>query len=142
MIVGRSVVFEPSHANLRSTFPANGSKSFKSTFDRSVQFLRFLSTNGLRFFLQFWYSKQPMFWIPVGWVPWYIEWMLSFPRAPIGSVSIQVWGIACITVVQMVGAAVVAILVLEKQGGPVTDKGKPMKMGAGGAGQESGKKEL
>ena len=82
-----------------------------------------------------------MFWIPRGWVPGYIEWVLSFPRAPIGSVSIQIWGIACITVIQMVGAAVVAAWVLDKQGVQQEKKGEAMKMGASG-GEKPGKKEL
>lgn len=78
----------------------------------------------------------------MGWVPWYIEWVLSFPAAPIGSVSIQIWGIACITVVQMVGAAVVATFILERQGPQMANKEKPMSMEAVGAGGSSGKKEL
>lgn len=45
-------------------------------------------------------------------MPWYVEWLLAFPRAPRGSVSIQIWGIACATVIQLVGAAVVATWVL------------------------------
>ena len=83
-----------------------------------------------------------MFWIPVGWVPWYIEWMLSFPRAPIGSVSIQIWGIACATVVQMVGAAIVAVFVLERKGPQTAEKGGPIKMEARETRNNSGKKDL
>ena len=121
---------------------ANGLKSFKSTFDLTVRTLRFLSTNGLRFFLQFWYSKQPMFWLPLGLVPWYIEWILSFPRAPIGSVSIQIWGVACLTVVQLVGAAVVAVFVLES-GAAQAGKGKqPMMMEAQQTVGKNSEKEL
>ena len=56
-----------------------------------------------------------MFWVPQGWVPGYVEWMLSFPRAPNGSVSIQVWGIACASVVGMVGSAIVASVVLMRE---------------------------
>lgn len=51
-----------------------------------------------------------MFWIPEGWVPGYIEWGLSFPRAPIGSVSIQVWGFAVGQVVTLL-SGVAAYLV-------------------------------
>ena len=36
-------------------------------------------------------------------MPWYVERILSFPRAPNGSVSIQVWGAACVTVIGIVG---------------------------------------
>lgn len=53
-----------------------------------------------------------MFWLPRGWLPSYVEWALSFPRAPTGSISIQVWGIACASVVQLVHQAVVASCLL------------------------------
>ena len=70
-----------------------------------------------------------MYWIPRGWAPTYVEWALAFPRAPRGSVSIQIWGIACATVVQIAGAAVVAgwVLIYEQM-----QKGRngKMKMGA------------
>lgn len=72
-------------------------------------------------------------------MPGYVEWLLAFPRAPTGSVSIQIWGIACATIVQLVGAAVVAglVLVREQQQGR-----QKMKMGVGGrGGQGEGKKE-
>ena len=73
-------------------------------------------------------------------MPGYVEWLLAFPRAPTGSVSIQMWGIACATVVQLIGAAVVAGLVLVRQ----EEQGRQKtKMGAGdGGGKREGKKEL
>ncbi|KAK4696780.1 tail-anchored protein insertion receptor, partial [Lecanoromycetidae sp. Uapishka_2] len=118
-------------------------KSFKTTFDRSVTFLRWGGTNGLRFFLQFWYAKRPMFWIPRGWVPRYVEWILAFPRAPTGSVSIQIWGIACATVVQLVGAAMVAGIVLMRERQQGGDRQEKMAMGAGDSGgKQKQKKEL
>ena len=73
-------------------------------------------------------------------MPGYVEWLLAFPRAPRGSVSIQIWGLACGTIVQLVGAAVVAglVLVREQQQGR-----QKMKMGAGAmGGKGGGKKEL
>lgn len=73
-------------------------------------------------------------------MPGYVEWLLAFPRAPTGSVSIQIWGIACATIVQLVGAAVVAgmVLVREQQQGR-----QKMKMGSEvTGGQGEGKKEL
>lgn len=73
-------------------------------------------------------------------MPVYVEWLLAFPRAPRGSVSIQMWGIACATIVQLVGAAVVAGLVLVRQQQQGTQK---TKMGAGAmGGKGEGKKEL
>ena len=72
-----------------------------------------------------------MFWIPKGWVPGYVEWVLSFPRAPTGSVSILIWEMACATVVQMVLAAAASVLVLEMSGKTRDEtKGKPMRMDA------------
>ena len=128
-----------SDANIYALIASN-LKSFKATFDRTVSTLRWIGTNGLRFFLQFWYSKRPLFWIPRGWVPGYVEWLLAFPRAPTGSVSIQIWGIACATIVQLIGAAVVAGLVLVRQ----QEQGRQkMKMGVGDRGEKGeGKKEL
>ena len=63
-----------------------------------------------------------MFWIPRGWLPGYVEWALAFPRAPRGSVSIQIWGIACGTVVRLIVSAVVAGYLLQAQG--TKEKGK------------------
>lgn len=123
---------------------ASSLKSFRNTFSQVVTVLRFLGTNGLRFLLQFWFAKQPMFWLPRGWVPGFVEWALAFPRAPWGSVSVQVWGIACATVVQLVGEAVVAGWVLVQKRREAEGKGREgMKMGAkaSGGGRE-GKKEL
>lgn len=53
-----------------------------------------------------------MFWIPAGWVPYYAEWLLSFPRAPLGSVSINIWGIACASMIALVGEGLAAAWVL------------------------------
>jgi len=100
-----------------------------------------------------------MFWVPSGWVPWYVEWLLAFPRAPRGSVSIQVWGIACAAVVRLVGEAGVAVwkVVMETRGGGEKSKagvkvemeaGKEKGMGMGGqamgvgVGVNGSKKEL
>ena len=57
-----------------------------------------------------------------------------------GSVSIQIWGIACASVVALVGSAVVASLVLvqEKRTGK---RKEGIKMGVGGGGSGE-KKEL
>ncbi|KAL8827709.1 MAG: hypothetical protein Q9170_006908 [Blastenia crenularia] len=116
---------------------ANSLKSFRNTFNQFITIARWLGTNGLRFFLQFWFAKRPMFWIPRGWIPGYAEFLLAFPRAPRGSVSIQVWGIACATVVQLVGAAAAAGWVLVQKKGEGNGREK-VEMRAEG----EGKKEL
>ncbi|KAI9712629.1 MAG: hypothetical protein M1812_006809 [Candelaria pacifica] len=131
----------------KTTESLNGSKA---SFDSTVTVARWLGTNGLRFFLQFWFARQALFWIPQGWLPSYVEWMLSFPRAPRGSISIQVWGIACTSVIQLVGGAVVALYVLATEQKAGKGKGSPQAFGVGGstptarsqAGTSERKKEL
>ena len=79
-----------------------------------------------------------MFWIPRGWLPGYVEWALAFPRAPRGSVSIQIWGIACGTVVRLIATAVVAGWMLQGQVTKEKSKGKMAMKGE----KETEKKEL
>ncbi|KAF2013867.1 CHD5-domain-containing protein [Aaosphaeria arxii CBS 175.79] len=112
----------------------NSIRTHRQTFTSAVSTLRWLGTQGLRFVLQFWFSKSPMFWIPQDWVPYYVEWLLSFPRAPLGSVSINIWGIACASMIALVGEALTATYVLatrkplpvgEKAGQPMAFEAKP-----------------
>ena len=49
-----------------------------------------------------------MYWIPSGWLPSTAEWLLAFPRAPTGSISFQVWGLACASVIALVSDALTA----------------------------------
>jgi len=49
-----------------------------------------------------------MFWLPRGWAPYYAEWLLSFPRAPLGSVSVNMWVLASAAVILLTHDAVVA----------------------------------
>ncbi|KAL8673039.1 MAG: hypothetical protein Q9168_002531 [Polycauliona sp. 1 TL-2023] len=127
---------------------ANSLKSHRQIFTRVVSTLRYLGTNGLRLLLQFWLAKTPMFWIPKGWVPNYAAFLLAFPRAPRGSVSVQVWGVACGTVVHIVFAAAAAGWVLLSNGEMTgTEKkaegmGMGMGMGMGTGPKGEGKKEL
>ncbi|KAF7115220.1 hypothetical protein CNMCM5793_001647 [Aspergillus hiratsukae] len=82
----------------------------KTSFDWSVKIARWLSTNGLKIFLQFYYSKTPVFALPAGWFPSYVEWVLSFPRAPRGSVSVQVWNSVCATAIAVMAEFVTSML--------------------------------
>ena len=52
---------------------ARDQQSFRSTFDSIVSKLRWLGTQGVNFFLNSWYAKQPMFWLPVGWIPYHAD---------------------------------------------------------------------
>lgn len=91
-------------------FQESSHEASKAKFDSTVNILRWLGTTGLKFLLPFWYAKQPMFWLPQGWFPYYVEWILSFPRAPIGSVSIASWQTACTGVVLLLSDTITAIL--------------------------------
>jgi tail-anchored protein insertion receptor len=73
---------------------------------------RFLATNGFKMYVQWSYAKVPMYWLPKGWLPWYGEWILSFPRAPTGAVSIQVWQFACAAVIGVVFDAVKGVMTM------------------------------
>jgi tail-anchored protein insertion receptor len=66
----------------------------------------------LQWFLPFWFPKEPIFWLPYGLFPHWAEWLLSFPRAPIGSVSIVSWQLACAGVIRLVFQTVTAIVAL------------------------------
>ncbi|KAL3264439.1 hypothetical protein ABHI18_000755 [Aspergillus niger] len=84
--------------------------SQKASFDWGVKIVRWFGTSGLKFFLQFWYSKTPVFHLPEGWLPYYVAWLLSFPRAPMGSVSIQIWSNVCATAITTMAEVVTAVL--------------------------------
>ncbi|CAJ0550388.1 Ff.00g103180.m01.CDS01 [Fusarium sp. VM40] len=81
----------------------------RSNFDRVLTVLRIVVTRAPQYFLPFWYATEPMFWLPHGWFPYYAEWILSFPRAPIGSVSIASWQLACTGVIALFSDLIVGI---------------------------------
>lgn len=95
----------------------------RTKFDTYLSTVRLVSTRGLQWFLPFWYSKEPMFWLPYGWFPYYVEWSASFPRAPMGSVSIVVWQWACTIILTMLMDSVVAVLGMSR--GTVQEQGAP-----------------
>ena len=105
-------------------------QAFRSQFDTVVGGGRWVFTTGMQTLIQFWHAKTPVFEYPRGWLPWYVEWVLGFPRAPYGGVSVNVWAAACRAVVTMGGDAITAVVVgmLEKQ----QQKGgkKPVMVGA------------
>ncbi|KAJ5144078.1 CHD5-like protein [Penicillium bovifimosum] len=104
--------------------------SHKSSFDWAVKIARWLSTNGLKIFLQFWYSKTPVFPLPEDWFPYYVQWIVSFPRAPLGSVSIQVWSNVCATAIavaaEVIGAMLVQVMGQKEQKKQATPVGAGM----------------
>jgi tail-anchored protein insertion receptor len=45
----------------------------RAKFDRYLTTARLVSTRGMQWFLPFWYGKEPMFWLPYGWFPYYFD---------------------------------------------------------------------
>ncbi|KAK7748035.1 GET complex subunit get1 [Cytospora paraplurivora] len=88
----------------------SGIDASRGTFDKTVSGARWFCTSGLRWFLPFWYSREPIFWLPHGWFPYYAEWLISFPRAPLGSVSVASWQLACAGVVALLADTIGAIV--------------------------------
>ncbi|KAI0974959.1 CHD5 domain-containing protein [Xylaria arbuscula] len=82
----------------------------KAKFDRTAGIIRWCGTSGIKFILPWIYGKEPMFWLPSGWFPYYVEWILSFPRAPLGSISIVSWQTACAAAVLLLSDAIKAIV--------------------------------
>lgn len=101
--------------------------SFTATFSSLIWVL----TTGAQFVLVWWYRKQPVFWLPKGWVPGLAGWILSFPSAPagqlrslfpraklilgLGSVSSAAWGVVCKRVL-VTGEEIVRTLILPAPG--------------------------
>lgn len=80
-----------------------------------------------------------MFWLPYGWFPYYAEWLMSFPKAPMGSVSIVSWQLACNGMVTLLTELITSILGLvlkAKQGQQQQGKAK-FKVPAGAANAKS-----
>lgn len=76
-------------------------------------------------------------------MPYYAEWLLSFPRAPLGSVSIQAWALACGAVILLVSDAIVALVALVQGNGVKVPQKEAMKVPGEKAGAARGeKKEL
>ncbi|KAI9637645.1 protein GET1 [Dioszegia hungarica] len=69
--------------------------SAKSSFSLRFNSLLWFITTGSQLFLVWWYRRQPVFYLPSGWAPGIVGWMLSFPSAPKGSVSSAAWAAVC-----------------------------------------------
>ncbi|PNY29635.1 Protein GET1 [Tolypocladium capitatum] len=72
-----------------------GLEASRKKFDNYLTAVRILVTKVPQYVIPFWYGKEAMFWLPYGWFPYYAEWIISVPRAPLGSVSAPSWQLAC-----------------------------------------------
>lgn len=108
-----------------------GLEGSKSKFDNSLTVIRLLLTKGPQYFLPFWYGKEAMFWLPYGWFPYYAEWIISFPSAPMGSVSAPSWQLACSGFITLVSELIVFVgSVLFQHAETGETKGKPQRAGS------------
>lgn len=74
--------------------------STKAAFSMKFNTAIWLLTTGVQFFVGWWYRKSAVFYLPPGWFgP--LEWWLSFPFAPAGSVSVGVWQMSCKRVIKI-----------------------------------------
>lgn len=96
----------------------------RSSFDRYLTAARLLLTKVPQYVLPFWYGKEPMFWLPYGWFPYYAEWIISFPRAPLGSVSAPSWQLACSGFIALVSQMLAFLWVAATGGGRATEQAK------------------
>jgi hypothetical protein len=91
-----------------------------------------LVTKAPQYIIPFWYGKEAMFWLPYGWFPYYAEWIISFPRAPLGSVSAPSWQLACSGFIKLVSELVAYVWTVffsgSKSGETTTEK-QPQKVG-------------
>jgi tail-anchored protein insertion receptor len=58
--------------------------SHRAMFRRVVRIGVWLGTTGVKGGVQWWYSKEPVFWLPAGTFPVWVEWIVAFPKAPKG----------------------------------------------------------
>lgn len=83
-----------------------------------------------------------MFWLPHGFFPYYAEWIISFPRAPLGSVSVVSWQLACTGVISLVADTMVALVRLVRLKGASKQMEEPVKGTSQAGEKEQSKKEL
>ncbi|KND92648.1 Protein GET1 [Tolypocladium ophioglossoides CBS 100239] len=109
-----------------------GLEASRKRFDNYLTAVRMLVTKAPQYIIPFWYGKEAMFWLPYGWFPYYAEWIISFPRAPLGSVSAPSWQLACSGFIKLVSELVAYVWTVFFNGattGETTTEEQPQKAG-------------
>ncbi len=117
-----------------------GLEASRAGFDKYLSAVRFLITRAPQYALPFWYAKEPMLWLPHGWFPYYAEWIISFPRGPLGSVSIASWQLACTTVIVLVSDTLRGLfqLLVSSKTVPIKTKEAPVEAASEKVGKATG----
>src|SRR5947207_15688000 len=55
----------------------------QAKFRRVVRMMVWLGTTGVKGFVQWWYKKEPVFWLLAGTFSYWVEYIVAFPKAPI-----------------------------------------------------------
>lgn len=63
----------------------------RASLQSYVRMARWVLSSGLKMYLLWKYSSTPVIWLPKGALPSLVEWILSLPRAPMGSISAGWW---------------------------------------------------
>jgi len=72
----------------------NAMAASKSSYTMKFNSVLWIVTSGTQHALGWWYGKQAVFYLPPQWFgP--AQWWLKLPFAPLGSVSVGVWQMAC-----------------------------------------------
>ncbi|KAL1925490.1 uncharacterized protein VTP21DRAFT_373 [Calcarisporiella thermophila] len=80
----------------------------RTSFELKFKSALWILTNGFQAIIIILYRKTPVFYLPMGWFgP--VRWLVSFPFAPTGSVSVTVWFLVCRSVVRQ-GLEVLQVL--------------------------------
>ncbi|GHJ84608.1 hypothetical protein NliqN6_1010 [Naganishia liquefaciens] len=75
--------------------------SHRARFDQVFSALFFAVTSGAQWGIVWWYRRQPVVWMPAGWMPAYAESLLNVGGAPKGAVSVTIWSIVCKRVIDL-----------------------------------------
>lgn len=49
--------------------------------------LLWVGTTGTKGLVQWWFNRQAVFWLPAGTFPYWVEYVLAFPKAPKGTAT-------------------------------------------------------
>lgn len=60
-------------------------ESHKSKFRRGARILLWVGTTGVKGGVQWWFNRAAVFWLPAGTFPYWVEYVLAFPKAPRGT---------------------------------------------------------